>query len=154
MLLILQYCRSLYRERGLKFGNFKSFAESMLSLPLPGAWIEIFNHLYFFYVANVAPFTGSVDWNGDVEIGEHYSKVAPFTGSVDWNNRATLEAILNDVAPFTGSVDWNISELLPPPEEPGRSLYRERGLKYLFVGCIYHHNSRSLYRERGLKYSR
>ena len=53
--------RSLYRERGLKFSFVKSLTGSTVSLPLPGAWIEIVYPDGHTVTLNVAPFTGSVD---------------------------------------------------------------------------------------------
>ena len=56
-----EICRSLYRERGLKSIIVVPFFRVLWSLPLPGAWIEIYMIDVFEPFTIVAPFTGSVD---------------------------------------------------------------------------------------------
>ena len=36
-----EFGRSLYRERGLKFSTVVGLLPELMSLPLPGAWIEM-----------------------------------------------------------------------------------------------------------------
>ena len=54
-------CRSLHRERGLKFLVSAISRLQLMSLPSQGAWIEIDLDVYYKRLEAVAPFTGSVD---------------------------------------------------------------------------------------------
>ena len=144
------------------------------SLPLPGAWIEIILVCTFALLPKVAPFTGSVDWNYCIKIkerltpcrslyrerglkcrlsvlSEEFRPSLPLPGAwIEMILAGKVESKIS-VAPFTGSVDWNFWDLWDFGGDWRRSLYRERGLKYLEKMRLSDEASRSLCRECGLK---
>ena len=107
------------------------FYQIKTSLPSQGAWIEMVVEKFTRYSWWSLPSQGA--WIEMVfRLGlKKLQKVAPFTGSVDWNRCIWIKNLTLIVAPFTGSVDWNGIDIDRDNLKPGgRSLHRERGLKY------------------------
>ena len=80
---VVCFCRSLYRERGLKYHICYLLSTEIKSLPLPGAWIE----MYVNQNADNASSSRSLYRERGLKYIQKarnkYVKVAPFTGSVD-----------------------------------------------------------------------
>ena len=66
------------------------------SLPSRGAWIEIHFLALPDLVHRVAPLTGSVDRNKEVDSGLLKLSVAPLTGSVDRNKKLCRVSVTSD----------------------------------------------------------
>ena len=103
-------CRSLHRERGLKLFWDCYSPVTAGSLPSQGAWIEMRFIRIPFADDEVAPFTGSVDWNSDVWR----------TIYANWCRSLHRERGLKS--------PWNLRNYMVHC----RSLHRERGLKFFF----------------------
>ena len=147
------------------------------SLPVWGAWIEIFLGLVFWLVVLVAPCMGSVDWNllsmvKNIQVQRR--SLYGERGLKSWFSQSIAIRFRRSLYGERGlkSREWDDRK----KENVCRSLYGERGLKcnsrselyvlvlslpvwgawieiYDITGIVSRNIGRSLYGERGLKYS-
>ena len=101
------------------------------SLPVRGAWIEIPKSNSSCKTIASLPVRGAWIEIPALDMACPFPAVAPCEGSVDWNVRLALRIAELKVAPCEGSVDWNRSEYGVRDLINGRSLWGERGLKFV-----------------------
>ena len=122
------------------------------SFPVLGTWIEISSILELTRRHLVVPCIGNVDWNSCLPCTvEVPAPSFPVLGTWIEIQEGLITGGDHMVVPCIGNVDWNY----PDPDYYAvlisRSLYWERGLKFLAPFKNSSSQSRSLYWERGLK---
>ena len=89
----VEFCRSLWGERGLKFYNDLSLYCLVLSLPVRGARIEVVRWLMLLPVLDRSQ-RGKCGLEGWSQLGDRReSGVIPREGSVGWNIANNIEGI-------------------------------------------------------------